>query len=230
KKEDFGNDGMVRLTGRRAEHIVKILKSAKGDRIKCGLLNGPRGESEVIEIENDSVLVRPELLKSCEKPRSITAVLAMIRPQALRRTLINLAVFGVSDIRLINSAKVEKQYFGQRLLHDDKFMECFYLGLEQGAHTLLPSLNIHRSFKVFMEEELDRCSGDNVRILAHPGEDKAVMPEENKGITVAIGPEGGWTEYEVSVFRKKGFTVIPLGNKILKTETAVPYLFGKLGI
>jgi len=40
-------------------------------------------------------------------------------------------------------------------------------------------------------------------------------------VTLAIGPEGGWTDEEFSVARKSGFEEASLGSLILRTETAV---------
>ena len=40
-------------------------------------------------------------------------------------------------------------------------------------------------------------------------------------VTIAIGPEGGWTDEEVALARKHGFREASLGKLILRTETAV---------
>lgn len=39
--------------------------------------------------------------------------------------------------------------------------------------------------------------------------------------TLAIGPEGGWTDDEISAARAEGFQEVSLGENILRTETAV---------
>jgi 16S rRNA (uracil1498-N3)-methyltransferase len=45
--------------------------------------------------------------------------------------------------------------------------------------------------------------------------------QPGRRITVAIGPEGGWTEAESSAARRTGFGEASLGSLILRTETAV---------
>jgi 16S rRNA (uracil1498-N3)-methyltransferase len=40
-------------------------------------------------------------------------------------------------------------------------------------------------------------------------------------VVLAIGPEGGWTEAEISAATAAGFSEISLGAAILRTETAV---------
>src|SRR4029077_4722 len=40
-------------------------------------------------------------------------------------------------------------------------------------------------------------------------------------IKLAFGPEGGWTESELTLFKGAGWTAASLGSNILRTETAV---------
>ncbi|MGA8762351.1 MAG: RsmE family RNA methyltransferase, partial [Candidatus Sulfotelmatobacter sp.] len=47
--------------------------------------------------------------------------------------------------------------------------------------------------------------------------DSAANPGE---ITLAIGPEGGWTDDELQQFRQAGWISASLGNTILRAETA----------
>jgi 16S rRNA (uracil1498-N3)-methyltransferase len=39
-------------------------------------------------------------------------------------------------------------------------------------------------------------------------------------LTLAVGPEGGWTEAELKLFRDAGWAAASLGNTILRAETA----------
>lgn len=45
-------------------------------------------------------------------------------------------------------------------------------------------------------------------------------------VVVAIGPEGGWTHSEVDLFLSKGFRLMHLGERILRTDIAVPVVLG----
>jgi hypothetical protein len=38
---------------------------------------------------------------------------------------------------------------------------------------------------------------------------------------LAIGPEGGWTEFEVNLFTQCNFIPVSLGNRILRTDVAL---------
>ena len=46
------------------------------------------------------------------------------------------------------------------------------------------------------------------------------MASAAEGVTLAIGPEGGWTEEELATFRQAGWQHASLGGPILRAETA----------
>jgi 16S rRNA (uracil1498-N3)-methyltransferase len=45
---------------------------------------------------------------------------------------------------------------------------------------------------------------------------------------LAVGPEGGWTDDEVSLLEEKGFARYSLGPRILRTDTALVSLLSQL--
>lgn len=62
-----------------------------------------------------------------------------------------------------------------------------------------------------------------IRLVAHPdGEaiDRLEIPERFPSATLAIGPEGGFTDAEIDVARDHGWRVVSLGTTILRIETA----------
>jgi RsmE family RNA methyltransferase len=52
----------------------------------------------------------------------------------------------------------------------------------------------------------------------------------NAPTTLAIGPEGGWIEREVDTFAARGFTIVSLGDAILRTEAAVAGALAQLAL
>jgi len=44
--------------------------------------------------------------------------------------------------------------------------------------------------------------------------------KSGKNIGLLIGPEGGWTDRELGLFREKGVHIVTVGSQVLRTETA----------
>ena len=51
---------------------------------------------------------------------------------------------------------------------------------------------------------------------------------QNQLITLIIGPEGGIIDYEIALLKAAGCQLIDLGPRILRTESVLPYVVGKL--
>ena len=61
------------------------------------------------------------------------------------------------------------------------------------------------------------------RILAHPGGASKREDADNapgRDTVLAVGPEGGFTDEEISLARAAGWRVLDLGPRILRIETA----------
>ena len=229
---DFIDACLVRLEGRRARHILEVLGSKIGDRLTIGALDGPIGVGEVAGIDGEVVTLNVSLGSTPPRPR-VTVILAMVRPQIMKRTLEHLATMGTRRVMLVGARRVEKAYFGQRLFDEDEYKKYLKLGLEQACDTWLPEVTIHRQFKPFIEDVLpEHLTDDKVKIIAHPkGFERPSEPiAAEQEVFLAIGPEGGWVSYEVERFRELGFQLLSFGPRILRVETALPYLFGRLGL
>jgi RsmE family RNA methyltransferase len=79
-----------------------------------------------------------------------------------------------------------------------------------------------------VEDELPALAAGSRRLFAHPGA-ALECPRDLAGpVTLALGPEGGWVDAEVESFRRAGFEAVSLGPRILRTETAVAALIGRI--
>ena len=58
-----------------------------------------------------------------------------------------------------------------------------------------------------------------LRIVAHPGASSEAWPT-GQDVAFALGPEGGFTDEEITMARAAGWRVVGLGPRILRVETA----------
>ncbi len=216
------------LTPRQAGHVLGVLNAVVGQQVRAGILNGEVGYATIESIENNEIVVLFKADSRSSNPPGLSLLLALPRPKMLKRSLIDATSLGIKQIVLINSWKVDKSYWQTPNLKNELLHEKMLLGLEQARDTVLPTLKLAPRFRPFVEDELDGWAGNSQRILAHPGNFPA-MPHSLSGpVTLAIGPEGGWTDYEIEMLQKQGFTCHNFGSRILRVETALPALVGRL--
>lgn len=226
---DFIGENLIAIRDRRRlEHITHIHQIKLGDTLKVGLINGPIGNGEVALFNQAEIHLTITLTQASPKPLPVTLVLALPRPKMLKRTLQTLATLGVKKIYLINSYRVEKSYWQTPLLDETAIKEHLLLGLEQGCDTQMPEVHLIKRFKPFVEDDLQTIVGETRALVAHPYTDLPCPAQIDYAITLAIGPEGGFIPYEINLLEKCGFTAVNLGERIMRVETVVPYLLGRL--
>jgi len=226
--QDFIDDQRVRLQGRRLQHLRCVHQAQTGDRLRVGLLDGLMGEGLITRLDSELAELEVQL---CEPPPAklpLSLLLALPRPKMLRRILQHCASLGVAKLILLNSYRVEKSYWQTPFLQPEVIRENLILGLEQARDTRLPQVQIEKRFKPFVEDRLPSLLDGRLGLLAHPGE----HPECPRGIQqsalLAIGPEGGWIPYEVDKLIEAGLQPVQIGPRILRVETAVSSLIGRL--
>lgn len=141
------SEGQLLVIGERALHIREVLKLKVGDRLRVGEIGIGLGTAEVVEILEGGVRLRPGELV-LEVPRvQRDIILAMPRPQSLKKILQSIATMEVGRICIISSERVERSYFSSPLLREENLFEQLRLGLEQGMSTLVPQIEIFPSIK-----------------------------------------------------------------------------------
>lgn len=226
--DDFIAPDRARLTGRRLTHLQSVLRAAAGDRIPVGKLNGDIGTGEVLQLTDTEAELRVSLDQPAPPALPLTLVLAMPRPKMFRRVLQTCATLGVKDLWLINSYKVEKSFWQTPWLSEDNLRENLTLGLEQARDTVMPRVHIRKLFKPFVEDELPTLLTGKRALVAHPGTNTPCPTHVDQPTALCIGPEGGFTPYEVGKLQEAGCEPVHLGPRILRVETAVPVLVSRL--
>lgn len=232
--DDLRPDGTALITGRRARHVAEVHRPAIGAVLAVGRVGGRLGRGQVIRAAPDEVVLQVVLEAEPPPALGVDLLLAMPRPKMLRRLLQAVASLGVKRLVLVNSFRVEKSYFDTPLLVAEAIREELLLGLEQGRDTILPEVLVRKRFKPFVEDELEGLWGAARRLIAHPAAPATVercrAGNANEPVAVAIGPEGGWIPYEVQMLEARGFEGFSLGPRILRVDTAVPFILGQLAL
>ena len=220
--------GRVLLSDHRADHLIDVLKTAPGDSVRIGVIDGARGIAIVISSVDRTVELRCTLEEAIPPPPRVDLLLALPRPKVMRRLWSQIAALGVHRIMVTNAERVERNYFDAHVLTPPCYEPLLLEGLQQARDTRKPIVSIHRRFKVLIEDDLDALAGPSLRLVAHPGAPTpitaavATAAHERRAqrVLLAIGPEGGWNRFETDLLQAHGFLPASIGDRTLRTDTA----------
>lgn len=229
---EVAGDGPLRISGRRLDHVRRVLAPSPGELLRVGVVGGRTGTARVAAVSDHELVLDPPSLDGDPPPRAgMDLLLAVPRPKALTRLLPAVAALGIDRVVLLNAARVEKSYFTAGVLEAASIAALLRLGLEQARDTIAPEILVRPRFRPFVEDECDALlAGTDLRLVAHP-QASAPCPrrDEARRVALAIGPEGGWVPFELELLAARGFRPVHLGPRVLRVETVVPLLVGRLG-
>ncbi|MEJ2899156.1 16S rRNA (uracil(1498)-N(3))-methyltransferase [Acinetobacter sp. NS-4] len=212
---------------RQLEHLRTHVDIQVGDTLKVGIREGQRYLTEIVEVTEHAIKLKPIKEEMVPAKLPVTLIVAMPRPKVLRRLIMDSVTLGVEKIILLHSYRVDKSYWQTPFLQQlDQYIT---LGLEQAGDTIAPKIEIYKRFKPFVEDVLPGLiTAECPAYVAHPYADIKMPFVIDHPCSIVIGPEGGFIPYEVDLLIKNGCQAVSLGNRIIRTETVIPYVLGRL--
>lgn len=226
ENSDFITQDAVRIAGRRLKHMAEVLHCVAGTRCKVGLLDGPVGCGEVLAMTPDYAEMRVAVDFPPPPEAGVTLIAALPRPKTYRKLLHAAIAMGVKKLVMIQTFKVDKSYWSSPFLDPGFFADEARLALEQAGDTMLPEIVFHRRFKPFVEDIYPELARNKTAYIAHPAGAAPLPDRPDHPALLIVGPEGGFTDYEVRCFTDAGALPVTLGPRTLRTEVALPALLG----
>lgn len=219
------------LTGEAAEHLGRVLRAepgqlyelSDGQRVFLGRIermatdkrSGPRIEFSLLEPVN-----------AREPSFAIHLLLSIVKFDRFEWALEKATELGVAEIIPLAAARSDKPLVAAAQKRSERWQRILLESAQQSRRLRPPVLRhaatpgkafagFGAALKVFLSER------SNAPVL------REVLPDIAAGgpipplAALAIGPEGGWTEDEISFALSAGFAEASLGDTILRTETAV---------
>ena len=212
---------------RQVQHLHTHVGVQVGDSLKVGIRGGKRYLTEVVEVREQRIQVKILHEEAVPKKLPVTLIVALPRPKVLRRLIMDSVTLGVEKIILLHSYRVDKSYWQTPFLQ--QLNQYIDLGLEQAGDTIAPKIEVYKRFKPFVEDILPSLiRADCPAYVAHPYVEMKMPAGLQQGCTMIIGPEGGFIPYEIDLLIKNGCQAVSLGNRIIRTETVIPYVLGRL--
>ena len=216
---------------RRHLHLTSVLKVEVGRLLRVGLWDGPTGSGRVVDVAPDRTEIEVEWTGAIpERPR-VHLILAIPRPKSLKKLLPQIVALGVGHLTLLRSWRVAQPYLSSPILQPEVMRPLIADGLMQAGCTRPPKVESALRFQPFVDDIGAKLDAPT-KLVCHPRAERTVStvrPGEDPAV-VAIGPEGGWIDYELDAFVQAGFKPVSLGHRVLRVETACVALLANLSL
>jgi len=223
EERDRVDAASVTLADARATHLLRVLRVTTGQTVRVGWMDGPLGTGTVESVSDGRVSMRCVFEADAPPRPRVDVLLALPRPKVLRRLWAQFAALGVGQIILTNASRVERDYFDTHVLTEACYRPLLIEGLQQAQDTRVPLVSVHRQFRILVEDRLDDLFRTGVRLVADPSGSTSIanaLAGRDGRVLLAIGPEGGWNDFELRLLETRGFTPVGLGPRTLRVDTA----------
>jgi len=205
----------------RAKHILEVLRRKKGDDFDVGLIDGPKGKGVLKEIAATGLVLEFHWGEAEPPLDPLVLIVGLSRPQTNRKVLREATAVGVQRMMFVLTERGEPNYASSRLWTTGEYKRHVLAGVEQAFSTRVPQVEYGMSLEEAVVETGEmgaRYALDNYEYTISMGQ---VEPERGGGIALAVGSERGWTGRERDLLRDSGFLLAGMGERVLRTETAV---------
>lgn len=230
----FDGDRAV-MGGDTAHHLGRVLRAetgqlyelSDGERVRLGRVERVGRDRVEFALLAEIAAYRPAV--------ETTLLLSIVRFDAFEWALEKATELGVSRVAPLAAERSEKALIAAAAKRAERWRKILLEASQQSRRVSVPVLG-----EVMRPAEAFGAAGHGLRVLLSerteaPPLRKALVGRAQSGseaqdgntaplqrrVTLAIGPEGGWTDEEVAAARKAGFCEASLGGLILRTETAV---------
>lgn len=211
-------NSIITLESDTAKHIWQVLRMDEGDKI---LLTDGRGtvatgEIQFAERHKCNVHVRDTKFEK-RAGKQLHLGIAFTKNNARNEWLLEKATeLGVASIIPLSASRFQKTH-----IRIDRWEKILQSAILQSQQSYLPDLwpmspvgDVIEKLKSVPQKYIAHCISES------PRKRLSDVLKGSQDAVILIGPEGDFTQDEVNLCLKGGFTAVSLGNQRLRTETA----------
>ncbi len=218
---DEVNGDRAALTGAHAAHLIRVLRAKLGQQFDIATGDSVRvGTISLIGSKEDRVEFQLGDLVTTAEHSGITLLLSIFKFDRMEWAIEKCTELGASRIIPLIARRTDIHLAKAAEKRVERWRRLATQASEQSRRNLVPTIDDPAKFA---RELISNLNG--TRIVLAESEEKTTLRDlievqTSDSITLAIGPEGGWTPEELQMFTDCGWASASLGTTILRAETA----------
>jgi 16S rRNA (uracil1498-N3)-methyltransferase len=203
----------ILLTPQQQHYLLRVLRLQDGNKFIA--MDGI-GKWWLAELQREQGQILERLEVNTELPISITLMIALPKGNGFDEVVRCCTELGVTCIAPVLSDRTLLNPSSQKL---ERWRRIASEAAEQSERAFVPTILEPVAFNTALNEitvthrYICEARGDYPHL-------QQVINNSINEIIIAIGPEGGWTNQELEIAVKSGFTPTSLGRRILRAVTA----------
>ncbi|MFO1021791.1 MAG: RsmE family RNA methyltransferase [Planctomycetales bacterium] len=210
---NFGDESRLSLSGTEAHHLRNVMRMQPGESLWLFDGQGTEAQAKIVAFSPEGVLLQLLERRQVKPDFQVTIAAAVPKGDRVKWMVEKMTELGVSKfIPLITAQSVVDPREGKL----ERLRQTVIEASKQCGRSHLMEISEPVSWEKFLQQDFSQLW------IAHPG---GSLPEQKDfaavdHCTVAIGPEGGFTDREVAQAMERGARLLGLGSNILRIETA----------
>jgi 16S rRNA (uracil1498-N3)-methyltransferase len=215
------SDGRVVLGPEETRHLRDVLRLRTGDEASVfdGLGNEFLCMIEEVTKRNAVLNVTREIdAASPESPLEITVAAAILPGEKFEITVQKAVELGVFRLQPLYTMRCEVKP-GSSSRRMERWQKIAAESAKQSGRARLMQIAEPIDFSDFLETVGSAGNTSKVFFSERNGSGfSAVIPD--KKMLAVFGPKGGWDDSELAAAKEAGFTIVTVGGRIMRAETA----------
>lgn len=202
------------ITGANARHLAQVLRAKVGQTFELAH-GGEVRLGSIAEIGDGRVsFTLGEAVAAARAAREVTVALAIFKFDRFEWAIEKLTELGVATIVPVIAQRTDAHLVKAAEKRAERWRRIAHEASQQSRRLAEPAVEEPVALKKFAAE------GAKILLSEHERSVALVDVLDDGPVTLAIGPEGGWTADEERWFAAQGWQSASLGSTVLRAETA----------
>jgi 16S rRNA (uracil1498-N3)-methyltransferase len=245
---DEVNGNTAALVGEHASHLSRVLRAQVGQELDISVKGNVR-RGIITSISNDRVEFALGQEEAARAGPQLTLVTSIFKFDRMEWAIEKCTEIGVARIIPLVARRTDPHFAAAATKRRERWDRIALQASEQSRRTLPPEITVPTKLSQLptllvaggtpAPPDAAPATASLRIVLAESGENPLLRDvvetrpasslskpktktEARRGVelTLAVGPEGGWTDDELQWFRESGWSFASLGDTILRAETA----------